>query len=125
MPELTEQERQELMECKFDVTNSSGKSLPGKLVDVDYYIGITIVNESNHDNYLYCLIGKRAMTEKQYGRNYTYWEDHPGLYDELFQLVIVSIREGNLKIRGLDRIADKNGAGKGGSASAEICAFNQ
>ncbi len=123
--ELSDQEREELMACEFVVVGGGEDEIPAKLIDIDYDIGITIVNRNNTDQYLYCLISKSAMTKEEYGEHYTYWEDHPGLYDEIFELMVTNIRAGEIKRVSYRQILNKYSAQSSYNPSSETCAFNQ
>ncbi len=120
--ELSEQERDELMACEFVVKgNWDGEDhiVPGRLIDIDFDIGITIVDKDNPDRHLECLVGPSA--EKGAKEN---WDQYPGLYEAIFQDIVREIREGK-RILGGKMAENEFGIKPSPGPSSEDCAFNQ
>ncbi len=114
MQELTEQEHNELMECEFvvkGICNEGPYITPGKLVEIEYDIGITIIDKEDHTNYLYCLLGPTVC--KNDGIN-----TPDGLYDTLFQGVIQDIKNGVIDLTSKE-------SGNDSTAFTDFCAFNR
>ena len=120
MQELTEQEHDELMACEFVVKGEwyeGPYTTPGKLVDIDSDVGLTIVNKEDNEDYLYCLIGPSVSMKGDFSII-------PGLYDALFQEAIEGIRKGVINLT--DREVSKSfKSSPGQNPSSDKCAFNK
>lgn len=86
----------------------------GLLVNIDYHIGFTIVNEEDTDNYLWCSRGPSAPT----------FVNKPGAIDahkRLFAALVKAVKSGVVQPKVIASIADVH---HGSRPSASSCAFN-
>ena len=115
--ELSEQEREELMACEFVVVTKL-KRRPGQLVDIDFDIGITIIDKNNPDLYLFCSYGNTVEPMPLRIKE---------MYNETFNMIIEGIRAGVVDLTVMEKTIRAEGFGDnvGHGPSSENCAFNK
>ena len=121
MKELTEQEHEELMACEFVVKgiwDDGPYTVPGRLVEIDSDIGITIVSKENSTDYLYCILGPSVSN------NLLNMHPTPGLYDALFKKTVQDIRNGVIDLTNT-QVSKEFDTIPGEGPSADFCAFNR
>jgi len=99
--------------------DSCGHKYEGYIAGCDYDIGITIVNNEDKDNYLYCLKGPSAYPEL-YKDDSVYQH-----YNEKFEEIIEMFKNGFFNIKIALEIGKKYGKTGGNNAGPHTCAFNK
>lgn len=117
--ELSDQEREELMACEFVVVRSNGDEIPGKLVDIDFDIGITIINRNDSTDYLACIRSSLIFPEAT--------PEEVVIYKFLFDAMLTGIKGGKVEFSILQSIIKNTGKflRAGAEPSSETCAFNK
>ena len=110
---------EELKKLDFKVKLIDGKEYDGLLIDIDYDIGITIVDKYEKDMYIYCLLGRLGFKAKWGEEKETSLEDE---YDEKFEIVTNGIKNGYIEI---SKLFDEKDTEFIPPASIDNCGFNQ
>jgi len=92
----------------------------GYVVGCDFDIGVTIVENKNRDDYLYCLRGPSAMPEYYKDNDLDYKH-----YNEEFENIIAMFKEGFLDMGIIEEICRKYNQETGSDVGSHTCAFNK
>ena len=114
-----EKDYSELLEKDFDV-KINGSTCHGKLVGIDYDIGITIVSKEDPDNYLVCLRGEPVCRKMFPGHKFDL-----KLHNALFTVIADGIKAGVVDCAEYERVLSDMSGMIPGTASSSRCAFNQ
>ena len=121
-----------------DYTHLEGKSYPTKgnisipsvyIVGIDYDIGITIVNDSDREEYIQCLTGPTAFKTK-FGKEHTNLEDYNKRFLEIVSVLEQGFYDYDIMLAGLERSLTlsqqmQRTIRKTVTISPESCPFNQ
>lgn len=124
MYELKEEDKRSYPELegkviRFTTSKKSTKVTLGKVVGCDYYIGVTIVNADDQDDYLLCAHGPMSPIYKGKDRSCV----DPQIWDTRFALILETIKSEHLDCQ---QYLSKDLIGRAGNnPSADSCSFNQ
>ena len=110
------------MECEFVVKgewHTGPYEVVGKLVDIDFALGITIVNATNPDDYLCCLVDPSAPN--YHGG----WDDNPEAFEASFMDIVRGIKEGKIDFFRMIIEDEALGIRSGEGPTVENCPFGQ
>ncbi len=114
-----EEDYSDLFEKEFIVSGGGELTREGKLVDIDFDIGVTIIDKNDEDHYIYCLRGESYYGEKE--RHIP----NPPFYKEVFEHLVAGIRLGSISRDDIEGIkANHNYMGHSRASSAN-CAFSK
>jgi hypothetical protein len=107
-----------------DFVDRDGEHENGLVVGCEFDIGITVVNEDNHDDFLYCLIGPSSSVAKDMREKFgdEAMDDGYSKYKRMFDNAAQQIATGTLDASELIR---SNPSSHGSQPSAETCPFGQ
>jgi len=101
------------------VISCNGDETEGFVVGCDYDIGVTVVNNDDKDEHLYCLKGPSSYS-------HLYTEDcNYAWYDDVFENIIEMFRRGFFDVNIIVEISRKFAEPHGGKPSSNTCAFNK
>ncbi len=114
-----EEDYSDLFEKEFTVSGGGELTREGKLVDIDFDIGVTIIDKNDEDHYIYCLRGKSYYgEEKRFLLN-------PPFYKEVFEHFVAGIRLGSISRDDTEEIRAKHNYAGHSRASSANCAFSK
>jgi len=96
-----------------------GDDIEGIIVGCDIDIGITLVNNNNKDDYLYCLRGPGSYPELYTKDSYYAW------YVDIFESIIEMFKGGFFDVKVMKEVSRKFGEGTSLPPSSNSCAFNK
>ena len=98
---------------------SGWDDIEGVIVGCEYDIGITLVNNNNKDDYLYCLKGPGSYPEL-YTKDSCY-----AFYDDVFENIIEMFKGGFFDVKIAKEVGRKFGEKSRLPPSSDSCAFNK
>jgi len=119
---MEEKDYQYLKELDFIVI-SNGIEIPGKVAEVEFDIGITIVNKNDHTQYLSCLRSPLIVAHEIKNTNKSSISEKE--YKEFFNYLVRCITRGKLSlVDSNNKLKNISGRSGGNSPSIDTCAFS-
>lgn len=113
---MKERDFSSLIDKEVIYTDGSNEYI-GKIVNIDYDIGLTIVDKDNPNEYLVCLIGPSAH------KNYDKKLDEK--WPSIFYSTVRQIKNGKLTPNICEKILHSINQFSASDPGPEYCAFNQ
>ena len=98
------------------------QGMTGIVIGCDYWIGITIVNKKNKEDYLACLQGPMVFIEPDDKEEHKKWYEKR--YSALFFSFVRQIKKGKMELDIVSKIINRRRRRSSGP-TAEFCPFNQ